>query len=71
MKTRIRITPEYLRTLARREARYIKRLGWRPRKRDLTQLKFSTRDRIAYLTMMRAWRFAGFKARMIQRLAGR
>jgi hypothetical protein len=73
MKTKMRIqeTPEFLRVLACREARYVRRLGWRPTKRDLAQLRASTRDAIAYRTMMRAWRFSGFKVRTIQRLAGR
>jgi hypothetical protein len=64
-------TPELLRGGARREAQRVVQYGWRPTKKDLAQLKTSTRDPVAYLTMMRAWRFSGFKVRTIQRLAGR
>lgn len=70
-KMHIRVTPEYLRSLAQREARCITRYGWRPSRKDLSQLKASTRDAIAYRTLMRAWRAAGFKAGAIRRLAGR
>ena len=70
-KFHIRQTPKYLRSLARREARHIGQYGWRPSKQDLAQLRASTRDAIAYRTLMRAWRFAGFKSGIIRRLAGR
>jgi hypothetical protein len=70
-KMQIRETPEYLRSLARREAQNIVRCGWRPSKANLAQLKASKRDAIAYRTMMRAWRSAGFKTAAIRKLAGR
>jgi hypothetical protein len=73
MKTKLRVreTPEHLRTLAHREAPYIGRYGWRPSQKDLSRLKASTRDAIAYRTLLRAWRVAGFKTAAIRRLAGR
>src|SRR5262249_48860706 len=70
-KPHVRQTPELLRYRARREAQEIVQYGWRPSKRSISQLKASTRDAIAYRILMRAWRGAGFKARTIQRLAGR
>jgi hypothetical protein len=70
-KTSIRITPEYLRSLASREAGCIAKYGWRPSKKALAQLRASKRDAIAYRTMLRAWRTAGFKTGAIRRLAGR
>jgi hypothetical protein len=70
-KPHLRETPEYLRSLARREASYIGQYGWRPSRKDLSQLRLSTRDAIAYRTLMRAWRAAGFKAGAVRRLAGR
>jgi hypothetical protein len=65
------ITPEYLRNLALRQAPYIGRFGWRPTENDLTELRQSTRDAIAYRTLGRAWRQAGFKTATIRKLAGR
>jgi len=62
-------TPEYLRNLALRQAQYIAQYGWRPSKQDLAQLRASTRDAIAYRTLARAWRSAGFRAGAIGRLA--
>jgi hypothetical protein len=67
----IRITPEILRVRACREAQRVKQYGWCPTKKSLAQLKTSTRDAIVYRTLARAWRFAGFKTRMVQQLAGR
>jgi hypothetical protein len=65
------VTPEYLRSLAQREARFIGKYGWRPSRKDLALLRTSKRDVVAYRTMLRAWRSAGFKTGAIQRLAGR
>jgi len=70
-KLHIRPTPEFLRSLARREARYIGTYGWRPSRKDISQLKASTRDPIAYRTTARAWRAAGFKVQAIRKFAGR
>ena len=67
----VRVTPEYLRSAARRAAPRIKRCGWRPSKQDIKQLKDSGRDTLAYLTLARAWRDAGFPLTAIKRLAGR
>jgi hypothetical protein len=67
----VRATPEYLRSLARREAQYIGRYGWRPSKKDIQQLRGSRRDARAYLTLARAWRAAGFPLTAIKRIAGR
>jgi len=64
-------TPEFLCVVANREARRVGRFGWRPTQEDLAQLRASTGDAIAYRTMMRAWRTAGFRVRAIQKLAGR
>ena len=44
---------------------------WRPTKHDLANLKASTKDPFAYLTMLRAWRLAGFKVNAICQLANR
>jgi len=62
-------TPEYLRNLALRQAQYIGQYGWRPSKRDLAQLRTSTRDAVAYRILARAWPSAGFRAGAIGRLA--
>jgi hypothetical protein len=67
----VRVEREHLRILASREARRVAKYGWRPSKRNLAQLKASTRDAVAYRTMLRAWRSAGFKTGAIRRLAGR
>jgi len=67
----VRATPEYLRSLAHREAQYIGRFGWRPSRQDINQLKASKRDALAYLTLARAWRAAGFSLTAIKRIAGR
>jgi DNA-binding transcriptional MerR regulator len=68
-KVHVRETPDFLRSLARREARCIGQYGWRPSKQDLANLRASTRDAIAYRTMARAWRSAGFKLAAIRKLA--
>jgi hypothetical protein len=65
------MTPEFLRSRAQRDASNVERCGWRPSEHDLANLRASTRDAIAYRTMLRAWRAAGFKTRAIRRLAGR
>jgi hypothetical protein len=70
-KVHFPMTPEYLRSLAAREAQYVGRFGWRPSKQDLAQLRASVRDAVAYRIMTRAWRSAGFRAAAIRRLAGR
>jgi hypothetical protein len=70
-KLHVRVTPEYLRSLARRDAPRIKLCGWRPSRKDIKQLKDSRRDALAYLTLARAWRAAGFSLTAIKRLAGR
>jgi hypothetical protein len=70
-KLQIRVTPEYLRSLARRDAQQIARCGWRPSREDIRQLKNSRRDARAYLTLARAWRAAGFPLTAIKRIAGR
>jgi hypothetical protein len=62
---------EFLRSSARREACRIVRHGWRPSKQDLAQLKTSKGDAIAYRTLLRAWRAAGFPVKTIRKLAGR
>src|SRR5262249_36705258 len=64
-------TPEFLRSRAQRDASGIGRFGWRPSNQDLANLRASTRDTIAYRTMMRAWHSAGFKVAAIRRLARR
>jgi len=68
---KIPMTPEYLRSLAAREAQYIERHGWRPSPKDIQQLRNSRRDALAYLTLARAWRAAGFPLTAIKRIAGR
>jgi hypothetical protein len=70
-KLHVQVTPEYLRGLARRDAPHIKRYGWRPGREDVSRLRASTRDPLAYLTRARAWRSAGFPLTAIKRLAGR
>jgi hypothetical protein len=65
------VTPEFLRSRARRDASGIGGCGWRPSKQDLANLRASVCDAIAYRIMLRAWRGAGFKTRAIQKLAGR
>jgi len=45
--------------------------GWRPRPHDLVQLRQSTNDAVAYRTLFRGWRKAGFKVHAIRKLAGR
>jgi hypothetical protein len=67
----IRVTPEFLRSHARRDASYIGQFGWRPSKHDVANLRTSLRDPIAYRTMLRAWRSAGFRIQAIRRLAKR
>ena len=67
----VRVTPEFLRSLARREAQYIGRFGWRPSRKDIKQLKDSRRDARAYLELARAWKRAGFPLTAIKRIAGR
>ena len=64
-------TPEHLRSLARRDAPHIERYGWRPSPQDVAQLRKSRRDAVAYLTLARAWRAAGFPLTAIRRIAGR
>jgi hypothetical protein len=66
-----RETPEFLRSRARRDAQCIGQYRWRPTKHDLANLKASTKDPFAYLTMLRAWRLAGFKVNAICQLANR
>jgi hypothetical protein len=70
-KPHLQITPELLRSTASREAPYIGQYGWRPTQKDLTQLRASTRDAIAYRILARAWRTAGFRVRAIRKIAGR
>jgi hypothetical protein len=70
-KLQVRVTPEYLRSLARREAQYIGRCGWRPSRKDIKQLKESRHDAFAYLTLARAWRAAGFPLTAVKWIAGR
>ncbi|HMF29459.1 MAG TPA: hypothetical protein VKE42_11840 [Candidatus Cybelea sp.] len=70
-KVHVRETPEYLRSLARRDAPRIKLYGWRPSRKDIKQLKDSRRDAVAYLTLARAWRAAGFPLTAIKRIARR
>jgi hypothetical protein len=73
MKTKPRVpeTPEYLRNLALRQAPYIGQYGWRPSNKELAELRQSTRDAIAYRTLSRSWKKAGFRAATIRKLAGR
>jgi hypothetical protein len=67
---KIPMTPEFVRSLALRQAPYIGQYGWRPSNKDLAELRQSTRDAIAYRTQGRAWRRAGFKAVTVRKLAG-
>jgi hypothetical protein len=67
----VQVTPEYLRNLARRDAPRIKLYGWRPGREDVSRLRASTRDALAYLTLARAWRAAGFPLTAVRRIAGR
>jgi hypothetical protein len=68
---KIQVTPEYLRVTATRAAQEIARHGWRPSKDDLGQLRAATQDAIAYRTLVRAWRAAGFRVAAVRKLAGR
>jgi hypothetical protein len=68
---KIQVTPEYLRVTATRAAQEIARYGWRPTKSDLANLRTSTGDAIAYRTLIRAWRTAGFRVAAVRKLAGR
>jgi len=70
-KLRIRATPELLQAGAAREAPRIGSHGWRPSAHDLVQLRQSINDAIAYRTLFRSWRKAGFGTRAIRKLAGR
>ena len=70
-KLRIQVTPELLQVGAAREAPRIGAYGWRPRPHDLTQLRQSTGDPIAYRVLFRGWRKAGFRTQAIRKLAGR
>lgn len=70
-KLHVRVTPEYLRSAARRDAPYIRQYGWRPSRKDIKALKDSRRDALAYLTLARAWHRAGFPLTAIKRIAGR
>jgi hypothetical protein len=70
-KLQIRMTPEYLRSEALREARDIVQYGWRPSNANIVRLKRSTADARAYRTTLRAWRGAGFPLTAIRRIAGR
>ena len=67
----VRVTPEYLRSLAAREAPRIGQYGWRPRPHDVVKLRQSTGDRAAYKALFRGWRRAGLKVHLIKKLAGR
>jgi len=68
---KLRVTPELLQAGAAREAPRIGTYGWRPRPHDLVQLRQSTGDPLAYRTLFRGWRKAGFKVHAIRKLAGR
>jgi len=70
-KLHVKETPDFLRSRARREAQYIGRHGWRPSQKDIQQLRNSRRDALAYLTLARAWKQAGFPLTAIKRIAGR
>jgi hypothetical protein len=67
----IRVTPEFARSRARRDACYVGQCGWRPSKQDLANLRASAADAIAYSIMLRAWRLAGFPVAAIGKLARR
>ena len=60
-----------LRTHAQRQAAQIGSYGWRPRERDLEDLRKSLKDARAYRTLLRSWRRAGFPTSAIRKLAGR
>jgi len=60
-----------MRSRARRDASGVGAFGWRPTAHELANLRASTRDAIAYRTMLRAWRAAGFSLTTIKRIAGR
>jgi hypothetical protein len=62
---------ELLRLHAQRQAQQIGSHGWRPHKSDLRDLKESTRDGVAYRTLSRAWKQAGFRACAVRKFAGR
>ena len=70
-KLRVPVTPEFLRSSSALEAPRIGQYGWRPSQHDLAQLRQSTRDPVAYRTMVRAWRTTGFRVRAIRKFAGR
>jgi len=70
-KLQVRITPEFMRSRARRDAVGVGEHGWRPTAHELANLRASTRDAVAYRTMARAWHSAGFKVAAIRRLARR
>jgi hypothetical protein len=65
------VTPEYLRSLAARDARDVVRFGWRPRPEHVARLKACTGDAAAFRALAKAWRAAGFPLMAIRRLAGR
>jgi len=65
------ITPEFMQSRARRDAAGVGAYGWRPTAHELANLRASTRDPLAYRTMLRAWRSAGFSTAAIRRLARR
>jgi hypothetical protein len=68
---KIPVTPEFLRSVALRDAAGVGAYGWRPTAHELANLRASTRDAIAYRIMLRAWRSAGFSTAAIRRLAQR
>jgi len=71
-KLQVQITPEFMRSRARRDAAGVGAYGWRPTPHDLANLRASTRDPIAYREMLRAWvRSAGFSIAAVRRLARR
>jgi hypothetical protein len=70
-KLRIQVTPELLQAGAAREAPRIGAYGWRPSPHDLARLRQSTGDPIAYRTLFRGWRKAGFRTQAVKKLAGR
>jgi len=70
-KSKLPVTPEFLRSSAAREASRIGQYGWRPGQQDLAQLRQSTGDAIAYRVMLRSWRSRGFRVRAIRKFAGR
>jgi len=70
-KLQVHITAEVIRSGARRDAAGVGAFGWRPTAHELANLRASTQNAIAYRTMLRAWRTAGFRVRAVQKLAGR